>query len=445
MIGALRPILCVFVSAALIVGAGGAIQSADPLSDIRAEAARRSRAMEWARGLTSAARLTGSHGLDAAGDWVVAQLNQLNLANVHLERWPFERRWSVTAAVFELMTPVTQSLAVVAHTWSPGTNGSQTGPLRMIRPSGKGRFETRGQSVKDAFALLLGSNPLSPEEQSRLQEFLQREGAVGLLTRSTGFDAKVVYATTGHTPEQDHRRLLVPSVAVRPDHFRQLEQAARRGDATARGNLTVAASPGGDDTGFNVIAELVGSAPAEAPVVIGAHLDSMHPATGATDNAFGCAAMIEAVRVIAATGHQPRRTIRLGLWGGEEENRRGSKAYVGAHSRDRGAVYFNLDRGAGPIVGLIAEGDHQLVAPTRNWLARVQSYGVRSFDVMATAGSDHISFRDAGVPTFSFVQDEMRAYQTTHHSSADTIDAVREGNLRQASLVVATLIWLAAQ
>jgi carboxypeptidase Q len=418
--------------------------AADPLADIRAEIRQRSRAMEWARALSREPRLTGSPALDAAGAWAERQLTELGLANVHLERWPFERRWTVDRLELDVAQPVALRVASVAQTWSPGTQGPVTGPLRGLRMNGRSTFEKEAGRLRGAFVLIQSGDSLPDEAQKRLQVFLSNEGALAALERSVGADGTVVYVRTGHTPEQDQRVLLVPSIAVRPDHFRDLGRLAGRGAAVVlRADLAVTQAPGGAAAGFSVIADLPGTDPSAAPVMIGAHLDSIHAAAGATDNAAGCSVVIEAIRAIAAAGTRPKRTIRLALWGGEEQGRRGSKAYVQAHQRDPLWAYFNVDRGAGPIDGLIIEGTG-LALDAERWGQRLYVDGVRSITPMATGGSDHISFRDAGVPTVTFTQ-ELRSMTTTHHSTADTIAEVREADLRQASVVVAIAAYLAAQ
>jgi Zn-dependent M28 family amino/carboxypeptidase len=176
-------------------------------------------------------------------------------------------------------------------------------------------------------------------------------------------------------------------------------------------------------------------------VVVGAHLDSMHGAQGATDNAAGCSAVIEALRSIVAAGAAPARTIRVALWGGEEQGRRGSKAYVQAHRADRTVVYFNIDRGAGRASGMTLEGNEAARVLVEQWTFSMP--GVRQVVTGTTGGSDHVSFREAGIPSLTFIQ-EPRSYGTTHHSTGDVAAAIREDELRQAAASVAVAAYLAA-
>ena len=439
-----RWLVCVLVCA-LCPASGRTRAAADSVAEIRAEALNRSRVMEWMRALTAAPRVTGSPALDDAARWAENQLKALGLANVHLERWPFERRWSVVGVTLEVVEPETLALAAIPQTWSPGTKGVEAGPLRAVRVTNKGTIaaESMGR-MKGAFALVDGGDSLSADAQNRLQELLASEGVIATLERSIGPDAKVVYARTGHTPEQDGRQLLVPSLAVRQDDFQRLEQLVKKSSSVViRGNVSVVDERGDPQAGLSVIADLVGSNSSLPPVLLGAHLDSVHAAQGATDNAAGCSILIEAMRAIATANAVTRRTIRIALWGGEEQGRRGSKAYLQAHGRELPAAYFNMDRGGGRITGMIIEGG-DLAGEARRWAQRLFTDGVRTIESVATAGSDHVTFRDAGVPTFTFWQD-MRSYASTHHSTGDTLAAVRDPDLRQAAVVVAIAAYLAAQ
>ena len=413
----------------------------DVVADIRTEALQRSRVMQWVAALTGAPRLTGSPSLDAAGAWAMRQLQDIGLTNVRLERWPFERRWSVRAATLEILEPEARRLSVVPQTWSPGTSGSITGPLRLVRLDNRRAFEREAGQLRGAF-VLVPPGSVSVEVENRFQEFLRHEGAVATLERSVGSDAGVVYVRTGHTPEQDGRQLLVPALAVLPADFRRLERLVDKDPRVVlRADIGIVSEAGGPGVGFNVVADLVGSGHPEEIVLIGAHLDSIHVAQGATDNAAGCSAIIEAVRAIVAAGAQPTRTIRVALWGGEEQGRRGSKAYVQAHDGDRTVAYFNIDRGAGRIVGLTLEGNEAARGLVERWTFAMP--GVNQVLSRTTAGSDQVSFRDAGIPSLTFLQD-MDSYGTTHHSTGDVVGAIHEKALRQAAATVAVAAYLAA-
>jgi carboxypeptidase Q len=264
-----------------------------------------------------------------------------------------------------------------------------------------------------------------------------------------------VYVRTGHTPEQDSRRFLVPALAVRADDFNRLRGLAKKSTpVTLRTTINVVEEPGRPDTGFNVLADIVGVEQAAELVVLGAHLDSIHVAQGATDNAAGCGTIIEAARLITAAGVRPGRTIRIALWGGEEQGRRGSKAYVRDHlldletdtrkpEFDRTVVYFNVDRGSGRIRGVFLEGNESAYAHVGRWRLELGTPNLFAIDPTATRGSDHLSFREVGVPVLTFMQEPL-SYAMTHHSTGDVVAEVREDHLRQAASAVASVVYLAA-
>jgi carboxypeptidase Q len=204
--------------------------------------------------------------------------------------------------------------------------------------------------------------------------------------------------------------------------------------------------------GFNVIAEIPGTDKADEIVMVGAHLDSWHGATGATDNAAGCASAIEAVRLIMSSGLKPRRTIRIALWGGEEQGLLGSRAYVKEHFADRETMklteqhaklsgYFNLDNGTGKIRGVYAQGNDMMKPVFDAWLKPLNDLGATTVTNRNTGGTDHQSFDGVGLPGFQFIQDPIEYSTRTHHSNMDVYDHVQKGDLMQASAVIASFVF----
>lgn len=199
--------------------------------------------------------------------------------------------------------------------------------------------------------------------------------------------------------------------------------------------------------GFNIVGEIPGSDLANQVVMIGAHFDSWQGATGATDNGTGSTAMIEAMRILSSLGLKPRRTIRIGLWTGEEEGELGSRAYVVAHKAELGqmAAYYNLDNGTGKIRGVWMQ-DNPLVAPIfEAWGAPLKDLGVDLFSPRAVQQTDHTSFDAAGVPAFQFVQDRLEYNSRTHHTNMDLYDRVQLPQLEQQATVAAVFAWLTAE
>jgi Zn-dependent M28 family amino/carboxypeptidase len=202
------------------------------------------------------------------------------------------------------------------------------------------------------------------------------------------------------------------------------------------------------------MAEIPGTDPAlkDEVVLLGAHLDSWHTAPGATDNADGAAAAMEAMRILKAIGITPRRTIRVALWGGEEQGLLGSRAHVAAHyageanaaARQTLAMYLNLDPGMGPIYGWYLENSAPARALFDRWIEPLKDLGVRKNVDGSLGSTDHVSFREAGLPGFNPVQDYVTYDVRTHHTNVDTYERIREEDLKQNAIVLAWFVYNAA-
>jgi Zn-dependent M28 family amino/carboxypeptidase len=211
----------------------------------------------------------------------------------------------------------------------------------------------------------------------------------------------------------------------------------------------------GDVDAHNVIAEIPGGARQGEIVMIGAHFDSWHTGTGATDNGAGSAVVIEVMRILKTLGLRLDRTVRLGLWSGEEQGLFGSRAYVAAHFGSPAAKsvkpehallsgYFNLDNGSGKIRGVYLQR-HEAMRPIfERWLSPFQDLGVTTISIRDTGGTDHLSFTAAGLPGFQFIQDPLDYDSLTHHTSADTLEHAVPADLMQAAAVIATVVYEAA-
>jgi Zn-dependent M28 family amino/carboxypeptidase len=230
-----------------------------------------------------------------------------------------------------------------------------------------------------------------------------------------------------------------------------------------------------DTLGYNTIADIPGVENPEEIVLIGGHIDSWHTGTGATDNAAGCAISMEAVRILKALGVRPKRTIRIGLWGGEEQGFLGSIAYVNAHLAERKApegdeedenvpsfmrrnqgplelkpghetfsVYFNYDNGGGKIRGIYAQENSAIKPIFEAWLEPLADLGATTVTLRNTSGTDHLPFDRVGLPGFQFIQDPLDYSSRTHHSNVDVFDHLRAEDLVQASVVMATFAYHAA-
>jgi carboxypeptidase Q len=209
---------------------------------------------------------------------------------------------------------------------------------------------------------------------------------------------------------------------------------------------------------FNIVAEIPGTDPslAHEVVIIGAHLDSHHGATGATDNASGSAAMMEAMRILQAVDARPRRTIRLGLWGAEEQGLLGARSYVERHliddagakpEFDRVSAYFNIDNGTGRIRGIWLERNLAAGPIFEEWMTLpvLRELGVDIVGPRAVGSTDHAAFTRVGIPGFQFIQERLEYRSRTHHSTMDVVDRVQPDDMRQMATVAALFAYLAAQ
>ena len=213
-----------------------------------------------------------------------------------------------------------------------------------------------------------------------------------------------------------------------------------------------------DIKGYNVVGEIPGTDPSlkEELVMLGGHLDSWHGATGATDNAAGCAVMMEAVRILKSLGVQPRRTIRIALWSGEEQGLFGSRNYVKNHFADpatmqlkpehaKVSAYFNLDNGSGKIRGVYLQGNKYVAEIFHSWLSPFNDMGAKTITLSNTGGTDHLAFDAVGIPGFQFIQDELEYDTRTHHTNMDTYDHLVADDLKQAATIVAAFVFNTSQ
>jgi Zn-dependent M28 family amino/carboxypeptidase len=248
----------------------------------------------------------------------------------------------------------------------------------------------------------------------------------------------------------------VPRITLAVEHYNRMVRVLDKGVAV-KVELNVETKYY-DETGmngFNTIADIPGSDLASEIVMLGAHFDSHPYATGATDNATGSAAMMEAVRILKAIGVKPRRTIRLALWGGEEQGLLGSRAYVREHLADietmtlkpehaKIAAYFNSDNGTGKVRGVWMQGNLAVRPIFEQWIAPLRDLGVTILSPRPVTSTDHLSFDNAGVPAFQFLVDRLEYNARTHHSNMDTFDRVQRDDMVQQATVIAVFAYDAA-
>jgi carboxypeptidase Q len=476
----------------------------DVVWKIRREATDNSRIMSTLQVLTDVygPRLTGSPNLKAASEWVVKEATNWGLKNARLEPWDFGHPgWLNEKLSVHVVSPVKDALVVEALAWTPGTDGPVTAqilpielPLRPTRDQLTAFFDQQRAAVKGKIVMMgkpaplavtiappakrrddndvraqfsgaggPGSPPGSPASAlkpdpnivpaAQLAEqvdlFLVASGAVGRVN-DAGRDHGQIRAFNNRTFDI---RKAVPTVVMRNEDYGRLWrlQAAGR-PVQLELNIVNRTYPEGT-TQYNVVAEIPGTDKAAEVVMLGGHLDSWHSATGATDNAIGCATMLEAIRILQAIGIKPRRTIRVALWSGEEQGLLGSQAYVKAHfgtyenpkpEHATFAGYFNIDSGTGRARGMTVFGPSDA--------ARILREATRPFEdnafagVMATTsrrrgGSDHTSFNEAGLPGIGVQQDPIEYGTHTWHTNLDTYERVIEDDARQSAMVIAAAVY----
>jgi Zn-dependent M28 family amino/carboxypeptidase len=243
----------------------------------------------------------------------------------------------------------------------------------------------------------------------------------------------------------------VPQIVVAGEQYNVLARLAAEGrPPTLRVELRTRYFEE-DRNSYNVIADIPGHDPSlrDQVVLVGAHLDSWHTASGATDNADGVTAVMEAMRILRALGAEPRRTIRVALWSGEEQGLLGARAYVARHydtpaARDRLAVYLNDDPGSGKTLGFYMEGDLAAKSIFDRWLSPLMDVGATRNIAAGIGSTDHVPFNQAGLPGFNVIKDFSAYDERTRHTNADFPERMSEDELKQSALFMATFAWQAA-
>lgn len=290
--------------------------------------------------------------------------------------------------------------------------------------------------------------------QAKLNEFLAEEGVRLVLHPAARGDGGTVFPPrAGNRHVEDP--LPPPSIALTPEHYNRIYRLAAKG-AGAIVEAEVRTTIYRDDvSSVNVVAELAGGAKADELVMLGGHLDSTAAALGATDNGAGCAVMMEAMRILAKLDLPLARTVRVALWGGEEQGLLGSQAYVKHHfgdpetmqlqaNHEKFSAYFNVDNGTGKIRGVYMQGNDRVRPIFQQWLAPFADMGAKTLSLRNTGGTDHLSFDAVGLPGFQFIQDWVEYETRTHHSNMDNLDRIQAADLIQASIIVATFAYQAA-
>jgi carboxypeptidase Q len=470
---------------------------------IRQEGRENSQIMRTMHHLTDiyGPRLTGSPNHKAAAEWTVKQMTDWGLQNGHLEPWNFGHPgWLNERFSGFIVSPVKDSLVGEVLAWTPSTNGTATGDalqivppdrpteadlaawLEQTRTSVRGRIVLVGRHTavpitivkaalrRDYDELRRQYDPVSPAPQGRgsTPPQPQPEGRLSANAVNQRIDAMLVSGgalVRINDAARDHGQIrafhnrtfdvtrAVPTVVLRNEDYGRIARILADG-TTVRLEFTIVnrSYPEGA-TSYNAIAEIPGTDKKDEVVMLGGHLDSWHAATGATDNAIGCAVMMEAARILKAIGVAPRRTIRVALWGGEEQGLLGSKAYVrqhfGTHEApkpefDKFVGYFNVDSGTGRIRGATVFGPPAAATVLREAFAPFEDLGIVGAAVTSSrraGGTDSTSFNEAGLAGIGLGQDPIEYGTYTWHTNLDTYERIIEADVQKSAIAIAAAVY----
>jgi hypothetical protein len=477
----------------------------DLLDRIHKEEANSSQIMKTEHMLTDiyGPRVTGSPNHRHAAEWAVKKMAEWGLQNTHLEAWNFGHPgWLNERLTAQIISPVRDSLTCKVLAWTPSTRGvlrakayqlmlperptqeqltaflkEEEGKVRgrivmvgkhtivpiNLNPPAKRRTDDEAGQRYGPNAVPFALSPPSPtptpapgapepltnrQINEQLDVFLKDKGAF-IRVNDAGLEFRQILAQNNRS--FDVTTVLPTVVMTNEDYGRITRILADGTDVTIEFDIVNHIYPEGK-TSYNAIAEIPGTDKADELIMLGAHLDSWHAATGATDNAIGCAIMMEAVRILKALGLKPRRTIRVVLWGGEEEGLLGSQAYVKEHfgtfetpkpDYEKLGAYFNIDSGTGRIRGADVFGPPEGATIMREILAPFKDDGVagaRALRIRGLGGNDTTSFSNAGLPGVGLVQDSID-YEWTWHTNLDTYERILEDDVRKNAVTVAWSIY----
>jgi hypothetical protein len=511
-----RTVLAIGIAtSAAAFAAAQAVETLDyaAIGRIRDEGLNRSQVMDHISWLSDVygPRLTGSPGIEQASQWAMKTFTDWGLANVHQEKFAFGKGWSLVRFHATMIEPQAQPLIGYPHSWSSSTKGTVTAEVVRVEIESEADFaryqgKLAGKAVltqpargvrllEGPIVLRMTDRDLAEAESSdipaprgrgaggrggrgsagdsfraKLAAFYRTEGVVALFDRGSDNDMSAggsdlswrTQRTDGGTifpggdPRGEDAGTGVPGVTLAVEHYNRMVRILEKGvPVKVELNVETRFHDAGGMNGFNTIAELPGGDLASEIVLLGGHFDSTHGATGATDNATGCAAMMEAVRILKAIGVRPRRTIRLALWGAEEQGLVGSRAYVREHLADietmtlkpgheKLSVYFNSDNGTGRVRGVWLQSNLAVRPIFEKWIEPLRDLGVTALGPRSVAATDHSSFDNAGIPAFQFMVDRLEYNSRTHHSTMDVFDRVQRDDMVQQATVIAVFAYNAA-
>lgn len=461
-------------------------------------------------------RLTNSPGYKRAADYAKTTLQSWGLQNVAFDSWgeEFGRGWYLKKFSLQALTPVYFPVIAYPKAWSPGIKGPVQADVVYLDVKKEEDIQKYKGKLKGKIVLFSLPTPVKPgfdadakryddkellemansgvQETGRGGRFrpsmdpqriayakwnlCMNEGVIAVLEASPASRLEdgtltASAATVPYPPETPFEQRvssraanapkILPQIIVAAEHYNRMVRQIEKG-VPVKIDLTMETEFTPAESGFNVIAEIPGTDLKDEVVMIGAHLDSWHSGTGTTDNASGSAVMMEAMRILKSLGANPRRTIRIGLWGGEEQGLLGSRSYVKrtfgerldkafpydsiklTPAAEKFSVYFNMDNGTGKYRGVYLQGNQNAMSVFRTWIKPFEKLGAATLTLQNTSGTDHLSFDAIGLPGFQFIQDPIEYFTRTHHTSMDVYDKAIEADLKHNAVMTAAFAWIAA-
>lgn len=473
------------------------------LAQIKTEGFQNSKAMETVSYLTDVFghRLTNSQNLKKAKSWMRDKLVEFGLQNVQLEPWGnWGQGWDLERFSVEMTAPTYERINAHPLAWTPSIIGTVSGTPVVVSVRSKADFDKYRGKLKGA--IVMNGTVAFPTSDSRKGDPVKRlsdeelQKKVGVTDPSKDPDGS---GTTNYQDEENDwlaslergkevtqffksegvGALIQPSsrpngvlsvqgsyfpdpainpptfVIAREQYARIARLLGRKIDVKLDLSLQTRSNP--DGTGSNVMAEITGTDPKlkDEVVLLGGHFDSWHSGTGAADNAASCIAIVEALRILKAIGIKPRRTIRLALWDGEEQDYYGSIGYVKKHYGDPFSIqlkpdhaklsaYYNLDNGSGRIRGVHLQGNEATRPIFEEYLKPFAYLGASTVTTLNTGGTDHMAFDAVGLPGFQFIQDPLDYNSRIHHSNLDVLESVSEEDMRVNAVILALVAYQTA-
>lgn len=491
-------------------------------SKIKDEGFNRSQVMDILSMLTDVygPRLTNSPNYKKAADYTKKTMEGWGLQNVHFDSWneEFGKGWELKKFSLHCLSPQYFPVIAFPKAWSPGIKGTVQTDVVYLEISSEADLAKYKGKLKGKIVLFSPPTPVQPgfkpdatryDDSTLLQmanaglpeptasrrgrgfqgvrsslqlayqkwELCRTEGVLAVLEASSSarledgtilisaanvpYPADVPFEQRARVYSKDAPTIL-PQIVVSAEHYNRMYRQIQKG-LPVKMELTLETAFTPAESGFNVIAEIPGTDLKDEVVMIGAHLDSWHSGTGTTDNASGSAVCMEAMRLLKKMGVSPRRTIRIGLWGGEEQGLIGSRSYVKRMlgerldksepydsiqtkpAADKFSVYFNMDNGTGKFRGVYLQNNQNVMPIFREWLKPFEKMGASTLTLENTGGTDHLGFDAIGLPGFQFIQDPIEYFTRTHHTSMDVYDKAIEADLKHNSVMMAVFAWFAAQ